>query len=82
MLKEKTKLTLLVEVNLIERAKQYASRHNTSVSQLVSRYLASLEQVEENAVELTPRVKELIGVLPPGPGIEEYHQYLDEKYGG
>ncbi len=82
MLKEKTKLTLLVEVDLIERAKQYASKHNTSVSQLVSRYLASLEQVEENAVELTPRIKELIGVLPPGPGIEAYHQYLDEKYGG
>ena len=82
MLKEKTKLTLLVEVDLIKRAKQYASRHNTSVSQLVSRYLARLEQTEENMVELTPRVKALIGVLPPGPGIEAYHRYLDEKYGG
>lgn len=82
MLKEKTKLTLLVEINLIERAKRYAGKHNTSVSQLVSRYLESLEPVEENAVEPTPRVKELIGVLPPGPGIEAYHQYLDEKYGG
>ncbi|MCB9444302.1 MAG: hypothetical protein H6669_08710 [Ardenticatenaceae bacterium] len=82
MVKEKTKLTLLVEVDLIERAKKYASEHHTSISQLVSRYLASLEQMEENEVELTPRVKSLIGVLPPGPGVEEYQQYLTEKYGG
>jgi len=81
MLKEKTKLTLLVEVDLIERAKQYASQHNTSVAQLVSHYLASLEQTDKEEWELPPRVKNLIGVLPPGPGIEAYHQYLDEKYG-
>jgi hypothetical protein len=82
MLKEKSKLTLLVEVDLIERAKQYASEHNTSVSQLVAHYFASLESGEEDVVELTPRVENLIGVLPPGPGIEAYHHYLEEKYRG
>lgn len=82
MIKEKAKLTLLVEVDLIERAKQYASKHNTSVSQLLSHYLASLEQIDERELELTPRVKELIGALPPGPEIEDYKRYLTEKYGG
>lgn len=80
MLKEKTKLTLLIETELIERAKQYAGKHNTSILQLVSHYLASLEPVAKEDEELTPSVRNLLGSLPPGPGIEAYYGYLENKH--
>ena len=38
----KTKLTLSVDEALIRKAKRFSAQHNTTVSQLVTRFLASL----------------------------------------
>ncbi len=40
----KKKLTLSVDVTVIERAKQFSRRNQTSVSQLVTEFLGSLEE--------------------------------------
>lgn len=39
---EKTKLTLRINARLVEQAKQFASQHDTSVSQLVETYFQDL----------------------------------------
>lgn len=41
---EKTKLTLRINARLVEQAKQFASQHDTSVSQLVETYFQDLKR--------------------------------------
>ena len=78
---EKKKLTIRVDARLIEQAKAYAATHNTSVSQLVEAYLLELNQ--QNQVESsTPILDALTGILPAEANIEDYHDYLMEKYTG
>ena len=74
----KTKLTLSVDEALIKRARKFARRNDTTVSELVSRFLASLDDDHERAAPITSRVR---GVLPPDVGREEHHDYLDTKHG-
>ncbi|NKQ36467.1 MAG: hypothetical protein HF973_12720 [Chloroflexi bacterium] len=79
--KEKKKLTLRVDARLIERAKTYAAKHNTSVSQLIEVFFRNLD--DEYVAEHTPLVRQLTGILPPDIDVEDaYHAYLQEKYGG
>lgn len=56
----KRKLTLWVDEAVIERAKRFSRRNETSVSRLVTDFLASLE--DEEAIS-TPLVRRLRGVL-------------------
>ncbi|MCP4363552.1 MAG: hypothetical protein GY796_36600 [Chloroflexi bacterium] len=80
LLKEKKKLTLRVNARLIDQAKNYAKKHNTSISQLVETFFLDLTNIEEN--EHTPFVQQLTGILPADIDAEEtYHDYLVEKYG-
>ncbi len=74
----KTKLTLSVERQVIERAKRYSRRNHTTVSELVSQFLASLEEEDGGSTPITAR---LVGALAPDGSIDEYYDYLDEKYG-
>ncbi len=71
------KLTLSVDEAAVERARRYTRRHNTSISRLVSRFLASLP--EEDAA-LPPTVRRLIGVLPGDVDPSEYRRHLEEKH--
>lgn len=73
----KTKLTLSVERSVIERAKRYSKRNDTTVSELVSQFLASLEEEDGGAAPITAR---LMGALAPAGSMAEYYEYLDEKY--
>lgn len=74
----KTKLTLSVDKALIVRAKQFSQRNDTTVSELVSRFLASLDDDRDRAVPITSRLR---GVLPPDVKREEHHAYLEVKHG-
>lgn len=77
---EKKKLTLRLNKRLIEQAKQYAAKHNLSVSELVETYFLNLEQDE--TAEHTPLVQQLTGLLPQSADVEQlYGDYLVEKYG-
>ena len=71
------KLTLSVDEETIEKAKAYSKKHNTSISRLVSGFLARLS---ESDTLTTPRVRRLMGLLPPEVDEVEYHRHLDEKY--
>jgi hypothetical protein len=73
----KTKLTLSVDKHVVERAKRYSRRNDTTVSALVTQFLASLG---EGGTESAPVTSRLIGALAPEGSVEEYHDYLAKKY--
>ncbi len=78
------KLTLKLDKDIIEEAKQYAKIKNTSLSRMVERFFKSLSEKKPKASEEhTPLVKELSGVirLDPDTDVEaEYTGFLVEKY--
>lgn len=77
---EKKKLTLRLNKRLIEQAKQYAARHNLSVSELVETYFLNLKEADSE--EHTPLVQQLTGILPESVDVEHmYGEYLADKYG-
>ena len=58
-----TKLTLKLDKNTIEKAKEYASLRNLSLSKLVEVYFQKLIIKEEFKQKLSPRVRKLSGIL-------------------
>ncbi len=77
-----TKLTLKLDISIIEQAKNYAKKKNTSLSKLIESYLGKL--VEPNdAHKVTPLVKSLSGVvdLPKNFDVKkEYKKHIVNKY--
>jgi hypothetical protein len=73
----KTKLTLSVDEALITRAKLFSRRNDTTVSELVSRFLASLDDDRRRAAPITSRLR---GVLPRDVKREDHLQHLEEKH--
>ena len=73
----KRKLTLSVDEEAVRRARWFSKKHRTSISELVSEFLLSLGDSE---VPDTPIVSRLVGLLPSGASLEEYHEHLVEKY--
>lgn len=73
------KLTLSVDERIIERAHRYSQHHNTSISKLVSNYLARLSETGPQRA-FSPTVRRLIGILPSDVSVEEYHEHLDAKH--
>ena len=73
----KTKLTLSVDTSVVERAKRFSRRNQTSVSELVSRFLESLDDHTEPAAPITARLR---GVLPSGVSVEDYREHLEDKH--
>ncbi len=77
---ESTKLTIRVPREVLERAKQYARDHQTNLTRLVSEYLRQLP-VDNDPLVDAPVVQRLSGLLSADVSIEDYQQYLEEKYG-
>ena len=75
-----TKLALRLDQELIARAKRHSVETGRSVSQLVADFF-SLIEVQDPAVEITPRVRALRGVLA-GSGLDEddYRRHLEIKH--
>lgn len=57
-----TKLTLRLDENMIKKAKSYAKKQKTSLSQLVSKYFQSLNNQPEGQ-QVSPRVEKISGLL-------------------
>ena len=72
------KLTLSIDADTVKKAKRYVAAHGTSLSRLLTQYLASLP--DETAQALPARVSRLAGVLPPQADIEEYKAHLHSKH--
>jgi hypothetical protein len=82
-----TKLTLKLNKNVIEKAKEYASSHKKSLSGMIEAYLKTLIEKEKSKsdkeIEISPFVKSLkTGVKLPIEinNKEIYTNYLAEKY--
>ena len=77
------KLTLSLDEAVIEKAKAYVNKHNTSLSKLFETYLLYLTQREDAEVEISPLVQELSGIVQLPVDTDEsaeYRNYLHKKY--
>jgi hypothetical protein len=82
-----TKLTLKLDKNVIERAKEYALSQKRSLSGMIESYLKTIitkdNTQSDNDIEISPFVKSFrTGVKIPADYDykEEYRNYLSEKY--
>lgn len=81
------KLTLKLDKNVIENAKQYAASKKQSLSRMIESYLKAItdkeQTMKDDDFEISPFIKSLrTGVkLPPDLDYKkEYGEYLSEKY--
>ncbi len=81
------KLTLKLNKNVIDKAKEYASSHERSLSRMIESYLKSLIEKEssssENDFEISPFVKSMkTGIKIPADYDykKAYGDYIEEKY--
>jgi hypothetical protein len=77
----KTKFTIRVDAEHLAGARQYADRHGTTVSRLVSEFFEHLTRRERAGDRSTPVLKRLTGILPPGVDPSDHHRHLRDKYG-
>jgi hypothetical protein len=78
-----TKLTLIADKEIIEKAKQYAKSQKISLSRLIESYLSSLVSKRSEKIEISPLVKSLSGVISLENDFdakEKYADFLLEKY--
>ncbi len=77
-----TKLTLRLEKQLVELAKEYASSQGKSVSKMVADYFTLLDEaVKTQKEELSPIAKSLKGSLGKVRIDEsDYKKHLEDKY--
>ena len=78
-----TKLTLKLNEDIIEKAKEFAKARKTSLSALIENYLQKLTSDKKSKKEITPLVKSLSGIihLPKDYGDKkDYTDYLSDKY--
>ncbi len=74
-----TKLTIRVPRDVLEEAKGYARRNQTTLTRLVSEYLRRLGD-EEGSLAEAPIVRRLTGALSSDASVADYRKYLEEKY--
>ena len=81
------KLTLKLDKMVIDRAKEYAKKHQRSLSRMIESYLRSLTASKDSSsidgIEISSFVKSMsTGVNIPSDldYKKEYANYLDEKY--
>ncbi len=77
-----TKLTLKLNKSIIERAKQYASEKNTSLSKMIENYLLALTNIKEDENKISPLVESLTGVIEASSVDinKDYADFLTNKY--
>ena len=77
-----TKLTLKLNGDVIEQAKTYAKKKNTSLSKLIESYLGLLIDPNDKQ-EVTPMVKSLSGVIDLPKDFDNktnYRKHILNKY--
>jgi hypothetical protein len=79
-----TKLTLMLEKRVIERAKAYARRHRKSLSGMVENYFKNLtDSAKMEEQDVPALVKSLKGIAKMPNGLDfkkDYAKYLEDKY--
>ena len=77
---DETKLTVRLPRDVVEGAKKYARDHDTTVTRLVSEFFRQLS-AEKHPLRDAPTVRRLSGILAQDATVDDYHRYLEEKYG-
>ena len=78
-----TKLTLKLQQDIIEKAKEYAKSQGTSLSKLIETYLQRITSEPSNNEKITPLVKSLSGIIDIPADYDhkkEYADFLTGKY--
>jgi hypothetical protein len=73
------KLTLSIDEQVVDRAKQYARERGTSVSRVVETMLSLVSRPEAKAAVPTPVLGRLRGSMKRG-SVADYRRYLRSKY--
>jgi hypothetical protein len=76
----KTKLTVRVDPELLENVKKFASRNNTTLTELIDSFFRQIPV--QGSLKDAPTVRYLTGVLSANSSADDYKAHLDEKYGG
>ena len=75
-----TKLTLRLEEELIDVAKEFARSNGKSVSTIVADYFALLGRGRgRDGLDISPAVRSMKGSLR-GARADDYRRYLEDKY--
>jgi len=76
------KITLYSEPHLIDKVKQYAKQHNTSVSKMVTSFFETVVTQESNKKSTgAEKTSKLYGILKDTKfNKNDYSNYLEEKY--
>ena len=77
-----TKLTLLIDSELIKKAESDAKKRGMPVSRIVADYFSVLDaEPDKETSELTPLVRSLKGSLKGARASkQDYHKYLEGKF--
>lgn len=80
-----TKLTLKLNQEIIERAKEYASDKRVSLSRIVEAYLQSLttDRKTDDDITISPFIKSIstgVSISTDLDSKKEYSEYLAKKY--
>ena len=81
----KVSKNLLLDEAAVARGERYSELHETSLSRLVTDFLARLP-IDDSALQFPPTVRRLTGIAAVGSGAGHrecsgYHAYLGDKYG-
>lgn len=76
---ETKKMTVRVPAVLLERAKQYAAEHDTTLTRLITVYLDNLT-LRNDPLADAPIVQRLVGSLSSDVTVDDYGDFLAEKY--
>ena len=77
------KLTLSLDRDIIEQAKEFARSQHKSLSKLIEGYLRQTARSDDEAKQVTPLVAKLSGVIDArklGDHKSDYGDYLADKY--
>lgn len=77
------KLTLSLDRDIIEQAKEFARSQHKSLSKLIEGYLRQVAQSDKSSKQVTPLVAKLSGVIDArklGDHKSEYADFLTDKY--
>jgi hypothetical protein len=76
---DETKLTIRIDRATLERARQFARQHGTSLTRLVTSHLERLG-ADDEAADDAPVTRRLTGVLPPEASLKDYRDHLERKH--
>ena len=76
------KITLYSQAYLIDKVKQYAKQHNTSVSKMVTNFFETVVAAESKKKSVNAeKTSKLYGILKDTKfDKKDYTDYLEEKY--